>query len=238
MFVNAQPARGLLEVLQQIPDPRVRKGRRHSLPAMLAAFVCATLSGYLGFRPMLQWLMAQEVSFWHLLGFTRRPPGRKCYQDLLDRIDPELLFCVVDEFLKGSAVAESTTNAVSEDAASLDVEIWDGKTLRGTRHPHHRTQQLLVRFDRASGCILSSTAIGAQTNEAKAAHELLKTLLLKGKVIVADAAHCQRENCEEIVRQEGDYVVTVKDNQPQLHRDVQQAFVIPRSFSPLRPAAV
>ena len=196
---------------------------------MLAAVVCATLSGYLGYRAFIAWLMAQEVSFWHLLGFTRRPPGRKCFQDLLARIDPDQVFHLVDDFLRDCGVTPTTPE---------EVEIWDGKVLRGTRHPLHRTQQLLVRFDRASGCILSSTAIGAQTNEAKAAHELLKSLLLKGKVIVADAAHCQRENCQEIVRQEADYVVTVKDNQPQLHRDVQQAFVTPRSFSPLRTASV
>ena len=44
---------------------------------------------------------------------------------------------------------------------------------------------------------------------------------------MADAAYCQRELCETIVEKEGDYLVTVKGNQPQLLRDVQQAFVIP-----------
>ena len=34
----------------------------------------------------------------------------------------------------------------------------------------------------------------------------------------------------------GDYFVLVKDNQPTLHKEAQQAFVIPRSFSPLQEA--
>jgi predicted transposase YbfD/YdcC len=64
----------------------------------------------------------------------------------------------------------------------------------------------------------------------------VRRLLLTGKLIVADAAYCQREICQEIVDKEGDYLVTVKDNQPQLRRDIEQAFVIPRSFSPLPTA--
>lgn len=190
------------------------------------------LSGYLGYRAMIQWLMAQEVSLWHLLGFTRKPPGRTCFQELLDRIDPEQLFRILDEFVRQSGVVLPPADASAKEA-ELGSEVWDGKTLRGTRHPLYRTQQLLVRFDRATGCVLSSTLVGAETNEAKAAMTLLKTLLVKGRVILVDAAFCQREFCEEVVRQEGDYVATVKDNQPTLHHDIKQAFVIPRSFSPL-----
>ncbi len=81
--------------------------------------------------------------------------------------------------------------------------------------------------------ILASHAIPANTNETTVALDLVKRLVLKGKLIVADAADCQRERCETIVEKEGDDLVTVKGNQPQLLRDVQQAFVIPEGFSPL-----
>ncbi len=35
--VSQSPARGLLEVLQRVPDPRGRYGKRHPLSALLAA---------------------------------------------------------------------------------------------------------------------------------------------------------------------------------------------------------
>ena len=41
-------AGNLLELLAQIPDPRGRHGRRHSLAAMLTAIVCAILTGARG----------------------------------------------------------------------------------------------------------------------------------------------------------------------------------------------
>jgi hypothetical protein len=82
-------------------------------------------------------------------------------------------------------------------------------------------------MQRTLGRILASHAIPANTNETTVALELVKRLVLKGKLIVADAAYCPRELCETIVKKKGDYLVTVKGNQPQLLRDVQQAFVIP-----------
>jgi len=113
------------------------------------------------------------------------------------------------------------------------VEIWDGKTLRGTRGGERRAEQLLIRIQHALAKVISSTAIPRDTNESKTAYDLVRRLVLTGKLIVGDAAYCQREICETIVEKNGDYLVTVKQNQPQLLRDIQQAFVIPRSFSPL-----
>ena len=52
--------------------------------------------------------------------------------------------------------------------------------------------------------------------------------------IAADRPYCHGDNCETIIDSGGDYLVTVKGNQPQLLRDIEQAFVIPQSFSPLR----
>jgi len=233
-FVQTQPARGLLEFLQQVPDPRGRKGRRHSLSAMLAALVCAMFSGVRGLRPLEQWLSLQEPPFWHLLGFTRTPPKRMAFTRLLAKIDAEALLDVLLQFVNQLGSFEQPADPSPE--AELEVEVWDGKTLRGTRKDEARTQQILVRMDLMLKRVLSSRLIPPETNEAGAALQMVKDLVLKGKLILVDAAHCQREFCQEITDKEGDYLVMVKDNQPQLLRDIEQAFVIPRSFSPLPTA--
>ena len=76
--------------------------------------------------------------------------------------------------------------------------------------------------------MLSSTTIPRDTNRSKTAYDLVRRLVLKGKRIVADAAYCQRDICETIVEKKADYLVTVKQNQLQLLRDIEQAFVISR----------
>ena len=243
--LNQSPAVGLLEVLQRVPDPRGRYGKRHPLSAMLAAVVCSTLCGFRGFQPAVQWLELHGPAMWHLLGFRRRPPVRQTYANVLAKLDPEQLEALLLKFVEQCGASEvppakrvTTTSAATNVAEPLDTEIWDGKTLRGTRRGDQRAEQVLVRMQRTLGRILASHAISANTNETAVASELVKQLVLKGKLIVADAADCQRELCVTIVKKEGDYLVTVKGNQPQLLRDVQQAFVIPEGFSPLRSATI
>jgi len=245
--VNVQPAGGLLEVLQRVPDPRGRTGRRHPLSAMLAAVVCATWCGFRGIRPVVHWLELHGVEMWHLLGFTRKPPVRQTFANVLAEINPECLEQVLCELIEQLDLSECADDAVVTTAANqpattaspltpTEVEIWDGKTLRGTRGGERRAEQLLIRIQHTLAKVISSTAIPRDTNESKTAFDLVRRLVLKGKLIVGDAAYCQREICETIVEKEADYLVTVKQNQPQLLRDIEQAFVIPRSFSPLRRA--
>ena len=238
--MNQRPVRGLLEVLQQIPDPRGREGKRHPLSAMLAALICATWCGFRGLRPTIRWLDLHGVTMWHLLGFRRTPPVRQTFANVLARLDVEVLERVLTEFVAQLDLPESAEESVTRNHASPqadDIEVWDGKTLRGTRDTERRAEQLLVRMDLILGRVVSSHAIPRETNEIQQAFTLVRNLVLHGKVVIADALYCQREFCQGLIDQQADYVVTVKPNQPQLLRDVEQAFVIPRSFSPLCRAA-
>lgn len=163
--MNQSPAVGLLEVLQRIPDPRGRYGKRHPLSAMLAAVVCATLCGFRGFQPVVQWLELHGSAMWHLLGFRRKPPVRQTYANVLAKLDPDLLEAELQKFVEQSGLPEeSASSAVpAQPVAPSDVEIWDGKTLRGTRNGDQRAEQVLVRMQRTLGHMLASHAIPANT---------------------------------------------------------------------------
>ena len=226
--MTSRPASGLLAYLEQIPDPRGRQGLRHPLSAMLAAVVCAVLSGYGSYDAIAQWIHGQEASLWHRLGFRRRPPTAAGFRKVLMAVCPQAVETALWRW-----VTEGLGLALEEELQAITL---DGKVLRGTRGRHQRAWQVLAALDQRTGCVLSQTPIDAATNESKTALELLESMVLKGKVIVGDAAYCQRELCQTIVDKEGDYLVLVKDNQPALHHAVEQAFVIPRAFSPLPTA--
>lgn len=219
-------SRGLFAALQQVSDPRGRQGQRHPFAAMLAAVVCATLCGARGFKPIAQWLRMQDPPTWHWLGFKRRPPCANCFADLFKAIDAEEFEQAVREWtgqLFGSQIDTDNLAAVSID----------GKTLCGTLQSHQRAIHLLSALDQQTGYVLSQRQVAPHTNEAKTALGLLKTLVLQGKVVVADAMFCQKEICEQIIDSGGDYFIVVKDNQPALLRDVELAFANSKVFSPL-----
>lgn len=197
---------------------------------MLATVVCAVLSGCRGYRAIAQWIHLQEVPLWHALGDFRTPPTRNCFRKWLLTIDPAQL-----EAALWNWVTQGLGLKLSPD--DLTAVTLDGKTLRGAVPEHARAIHVLSLLDQSTGSILRQSTVDPATNEAKAAVELLKSLVLKGKVVVADAMFCQRDVCQQILDSGGDYLVTLKDNQPAVKRDVEMAFAEPRSFSPLRPEA-
>jgi len=223
-----QPAdsRGLFAALQPVSDPRGRQGQRHPFAAMIAAVVCATLCGARGFKPIAQWLRTQEPQTWHWLGFKRRPPCANCFANLFKAID-------ADEFEQAIREWTSGLSDFKIDEENLKAISIDGKTLCGTLQQHQRAIHLLSALDHQTGYVLSQTQVAPQTNEEKTALVLLKTLVLQGKVIVADAMFCKRDVCEKILDSGGDYLIVVKENQPTLLREIELAFAETEGFSPL-----
>jgi hypothetical protein len=209
-------AGNLLELLAQIPDPRSRLGRRHPLVAMLATIVCAILTGARGYRAIAQWARSQNATVWHWLGFRRKPPCANSFRNLLLALNPEDLEAVLRRWMAG-VVELPTSNAPQAVAI-------DGKSLCNTLVAHQRNVHLLSLFDQASGSVLSQQAVPSTTNEAKTAMDLLKTIVLKGRLITGDAMFCQREVCQEIVNSGGDYLFVVKDNQPELKAAIAADF--------------
>jgi len=226
--VKAQPVGSLLAVLAEIPDPRGRHGRRHSLSAMLATVVCAILCGARGYVGIADWIALQGPDVWHWLGFFRKPPTRNTFRNLLMALSPERFEAALRQWIAGLVLPPA------ENAAVQPVAI-DGKSLCGTLTAHQRSMHLLAMLDQQTGCTLSQQEVAPYTNEAKAALELLRTLVLKGRVITGDAMFCQREICQEVMKEGGDYFFVVKDNQPTLRAAIAAEFE--PGFSPRRPAA-
>lgn len=221
----------LLSFLEEIPDPRSRFGKRHSLVAMLAAACSAVLCGARSYSAIVDWVHSQPPEIWHQLGFCRRPPKYSAFRNLLMRVCPIAFENVLRRWIIESLGRSPPTNKLAADQSGLQPLAMDGKSLRGSLHGHERAVHLLSFFDCQTGCVLSQMAVDQKTNEAKAALELLQSVVLKGKVITGDAMFCQRDVCQAILDGGGHYLVEVKENQPTLRCDIAADFE--PAFSPL-----
>ncbi len=225
------PVGDLRQYMAQVPDPRGCKGRRHPLSAILTAVICAVLCGADGYQPIAQWLHAQPVDFWHFLGFTRRPIQHGALRNLLMVLDPRTFEDGLQAWL------EPLRGAFSRPTDLRGVSI-DGKSLRGTQSLDQLLTMLVAAFDHQTGTVLRQLAVPSGTNEQKTALELLKQLVLTGRVITADALHCQQETCQLITDSGGHFVLTVKENQPTLQAAIASEFAAQdAAFSPLPTAA-
>ncbi|RKU18717.1 hypothetical protein C6501_02415 [Candidatus Poribacteria bacterium] len=74
------------------------------------------------------------------------------------------------------------------------------------------------------GVTLTQQSVSDKTNEIPVSTEILKAFDVSGKVITTDALLTQRTFCYAIIEREGDYVLPVKDNQPDLLDAIEKLF--------------
>src|SRR5262249_2098840 len=109
----------------------------------------------------------------------------------------------------------------------------DGKTLRGSADGQTPGVHLLAAYVPQAAAVIAQLRVDGKTNEHKAALQLLGVLPLAGRVLTGDAMFTPRDVAAEVVAAEGDYLLVVKDNQPELKAQIQSALHDDADFSPL-----
>ena len=213
----AQP-RPLIEVLVEMPDFRHSRGKRHPLPAMLALACSAMLCGYRSYTAIAEWGRNYGANLAQALGFTRQPPCAATLHTVLRRVDREVLEA------KLGGWAEGLLGETPAAEGQLEAIALDGKTLRGSRKQGTPGAHLLSAFAHRIGLTLAQHAVADKTNEIPVALDVLRDVVLEGRIVTMDALLTQRHIAQAIVEAGGDYVMPVKDNQPQLLEDIQTVF--------------
>lgn len=201
----------LLDALADIADPRHRRGIRHPLSAILGLAVVAMLTGCKSYQAIAQFGRDKGFALAHVLGFRRgKTPTKSTYSTLFRRIDVVAFEAALARWIASRLPDEKTV-----------VIALDGKTLRGSRDGEVPGHHLVAAYAVQAAAVLAQVRVDAKTNEHKAALELLGILPVKGRIVTGDAIFCQRDLCQQIRDEGGDYVFTVKDNQPSLAIDIR-----------------
>lgn len=206
----------LLAALAAVPDPRARRGVRHRFVAVLAVAVCAVLAGAATFTAIAEWAHDLPVGVRVRLGLGRVAASESTIRRILQALDPEAL----DQTLSAWLAARSATPAEASVPGRRVIAI-DGKTARGARGPGGRPVHLLAAFDQASGVVLGQTVVDGKTNEINAFAPLLDRIDITDAIITADALHTQHRHADYLHGRGGHYLLTVKRNQPSLHRQLR-----------------
>lgn len=219
MDCNTTPS--LLDLLGTIEDPRDPRGRIHPLSAILGLVAVALLAGCRGLESIAQFGRDHGPKLAWQLGFRRgKTPAKSTFSEVLRVVDACTVEAVIRQWAAGRAEAA--------EALALD-----GKVLRGSAATDQAGLHMLTLFAPEPAVALGQMPVPPTTNEYKVALELLGVLPINGKVITGDAMFCQPEVCTAIRGGGGDYILTVKDNQPTLKATIASAFAEAEAFSPL-----
>lgn len=224
----------LLEALAQVPDPRNPKGTRHPLSAILTLAALAMLTGAKSYTAIAQFGRDKGGALALALGFRRhKTPTKSTLSELFRRLDVQAFEAALSRWIAARLPNDPQRHV-----------CLDGKTAKGSRDGDVPGHHLVAAYAPRAQAVLAQVKVDLKTNEHKAALELLGILPLRGCLFTGDAMFCQRDVCAKIVAGGGDYVFTVKDNQPSLAIDVgaglafeDQARRLQAAFPPLRSPA-
>ena len=207
----------LYAYFQRVNDTRKPKGKRYPMVVLLLLMLLAKLSGEDTPSGMADWVAHRiEVLFEMKILPRKQTPSHMTYRRVLqDTLQPEEFERLISEF------QQSRYEAGQEIVFSMD-----GKTLKGTiPGGEMRGTHLLSIFVPQQGLVLVEAQVDRKENEIVVAPKILQQVPLSGAIVIGDAMHAQREASQQIVEAGGDYVWTIKGNQPRTEWAIQKLFV-------------
>lgn len=196
----------------ELPDPRVPRGQRHSLSALLTIAICAVICGADSWTEVEQFGRAKKRWFQTFLDLPHGIASHDTFGRVFAALNPEAF----------DRCFRSWTKALAAHTGGKLIAI-DGKTLR--RSFAHAWDKSAIHMVSAYACtnnlVFGQLATEAKSNEITAIPKLLELLDLTGSVVTIDAMGCQKEIARTIIQGGGDYLLALKDNQPTLHRKVR-----------------
>ena len=157
--IAADQYRDLLAYLGQVPDPRARRGVRHTLVSVLALAAAAVIAGRRSYAAIAEWAADATQQTLTVLGVRRHPlfgirlaPHASTIRRNLQDVDGDRLDAAIGAWL---------THQVS--CGRLQQVKVDGKTLRGSRHGEQRAVHLLAAL--TDGVVAAQVDVEGKTNE-------------------------------------------------------------------------
>ncbi len=212
----ARPApTSIVTHVSELPDPRVRRTRRHALVDILVITLCGVICGADDWVAIARFGRAKRKWVRSFLALPHGIPSHDTFGRVFAALDPEAF--------KSAFLAWVQTVA---DLLPGDVIAIDGKTLRHTfdTAADKAAIHMVRAWASAHGLCLGQIKTDATSNDITAIPKLLEVLALADRIVTIDAMGCQKDIARAIHAKGGDYVLSLKGNHGLLHDDVQTFF--------------
>jgi predicted transposase YbfD/YdcC len=219
----------LREHLAVVPDPRKRRGVRHTVCSILTIAAAAVAAEARSFAAIGEWAADASQKVLARLGARRdqhgvyRAPDEATVRRVLQAVDPDAVDAAISAWLAGChtpTTAERTEQPADESAQHppLPAVAVDGKTLRGTcGRDGTGGVHLLAAMTHQTGFVVAQVQVVDKTSEIAWFAPLLDQVNLAGMVVTADALHTVAAHARYLVGRDADYVFIVKENQHRLY---------------------
>lgn len=214
-MAHLDPTLAIQTHFADLKDPRIDRTRRYELLDIVVITVCAVICGAEGWVDIANYGVAKYEWLKTFLELPEGIPSHDTFRRVFCLLDPQAF----------QACFQSWIDALSAGLGLKRVAI-DGKTLRRSfdRATGKTALHLVSAWATEQHLVLGQVAVDSKSNEITAIPKLLALLDVSGAIVTIDAMGCQKEIAATIREGGGDYVLTVKDNQPHLLEDIERCF--------------
>ena len=199
----------------RLSDPRILRKTRHKLVDVIVITLCAVIAGADDWVEIAAFGKEKEQWFKTFLELPGGIPSHDTFGRVFWLINPEeFAKCFVSWIRSAFPMGDSDVIAIDGKTARRSHDRINGKSAI------HVVSAWAVR----NRVILGQVKTEDKSNEITAIPELLKVLDINGCVVTTDAMGCQKEIARQIVDQGADYVLSLKGNQGNLHKEVELLF--------------
>lgn len=188
-----------------IEDPRRSNARRHPLPELLfIGFLCVLCGGETAVD-MADFAEAKEEFLGEFLDLPHGPPSHDTFSRVFRALDPDEFGRFLSDFT--AAFRAKRTGMEAKGAIAID-----GKTMRRSFDYASGTSALnmVSAWGHEERLTLGCVGAGKGGDEIIALRRLIGLLDIDGRIVTADALHCQRETAQAILEGGGDYCLPLK----------------------------
>lgn len=205
------------DCFSEVTDPRrnTKGNLQHEIQDMIFLVVSAVVSGADDWFHIQMFGESQIDWLRKFAPFKNGIPSH----DTLGRV-----FAAID-FNQLSTCFIDWTNSINQLNTGEVIAI-DGKRLRGShdRYNNKAAIHMVSAFACDNGISLGQVTTNAKSNEITAIPELLNLLSIKGCTVTIDAMGCQKHIVKNILKNEANYILAVKENQPELLAQTKKLF--------------
>lgn len=207
----------LMEILEEVPDPRCARGVRYPFAHLLLMCVYAVLAGHSAAMEIAYYVELNFEYFRELLKIEKIP-SHDTFSRVLRYTDFGALSSSLGEWLKGNfpEVYERY-----QDKKALHI---DGKAVRGASEKSKGEKPVyhLNAMYEGGAIGVGIKRVGEKENEISGLPDYLKQFDLTDTIVTMDAMGCNQTIIKAIRKGGGNYVLPVKENQKKLWETINE----------------
>ncbi|CAN5214756.1 ISAs1-like element ISEc1 family transposase [soil metagenome] len=203
----------VISIFKPVEDPRIDRNKLYPLEEILLVAFATTLSNGDSYADMHDFGLSKLDFFRTLLPFKNGIPSEDTFERVFSLLNPKQFEECFIEWI----------NFIKKDGNGEIIAI-DGKTLKRSGSRSIKPLHMVNAWACRNRLVLACKTTDEKSNEITAIPEVLKLLSLKNTTITLDAMGCQTKIAQQIIDGSGDFVISLKGNQGNLHDDVKSFF--------------